>query len=72
GVGWRGFDPTNGTLTGPDHVRVACGRNYRDATPTAGVLYKGGAGKETLEVLVRVADVTAGSPGAGRFVLGDP
>ncbi len=55
-LGWRGFDPTNGCLAGLDHVRVACGRNYRDATPTAGTIYKGGAG-ERLEVSVRVEPV---------------
>ena len=53
GLGWRGFDPTNGCLVGTDHVRVACGRNYRDATPTSGTIYKGGAG-EDLTVHVRV------------------
>jgi len=40
-VGWRGFDPTNGCLAGPDHIRVAVGRNFRDATPTAGTIFKG-------------------------------
>jgi transglutaminase-like putative cysteine protease/predicted glutamine amidotransferase len=54
--GWVGFDPTNGTLAGLDHVRVACGRNYRDATPTSGTIYKGGGG-ETLAVEVRVEEV---------------
>ena len=53
GAGWLGFDPTNGKLVSQEHVRVACGRNYRDATPTMGTLYKGGAG-ETLEVIVKV------------------
>jgi transglutaminase-like putative cysteine protease/predicted glutamine amidotransferase len=52
-VGWHGLDPTNGCQVNLDHVRVACGRNYRDATPTAGVLYKGG-GTETLETRVEV------------------
>jgi transglutaminase-like putative cysteine protease len=52
-VGWKGFDPTNGILTQTDHVRVAVGRNYRDATPTSGVIYVGG-GSETLEVAVKV------------------
>ena len=52
-VGWRGFDPTNGCLVDLDHIRVAAGRNYRDATPTAGTLYAGGGG-ETLEVAVKV------------------
>jgi transglutaminase-like putative cysteine protease/predicted glutamine amidotransferase len=52
-VGWRGFDPTNGVVTQTNHVRVAVGRSWRDATPTSGTIYLGGAG-ETLEVDVRV------------------
>ncbi len=52
-VGWRGFDPTNGCVVGSDHVRVACGRNYLDATPTSGTIYAGG-GPETLSVNVKV------------------
>jgi transglutaminase-like putative cysteine protease/predicted glutamine amidotransferase len=52
-VGWKGFDPTNGILTQTDHVRVAVGRNYVDATPTSGTIYVGG-GSETLEVSVVV------------------
>ena len=55
-TGWQGFDPTNGCLVGRDHVRVACGRNYRDATPTSGTIYKGG-GFETLSVDVRVEEI---------------
>lgn len=52
-VGWKGFDPTNGILTQTEHVRVAVGRNYIDATPTSGTIYVGG-GPETLEVDVKV------------------
>lgn len=55
-IGWRGFDPTNGCVVGQDHVRVACGRNYRDATPTSGTLFAGG-GKETLRVEVKIEEV---------------
>ncbi len=55
-IGWHGFDPTNGCLVKLDHVRVACGRNYVDATPTSGTLYKGG-GVETLTLAVRVERV---------------
>lgn len=51
--GWRGLDPTNGLAVGLDHIRVATGRNYRDATPTSGVI-KGGGGGENLDVSVRV------------------
>ncbi|MGA3123734.1 MAG: class II glutamine amidotransferase [Polyangiaceae bacterium] len=52
-VGWRGLDPTNGTVTSTHHVRLAVGRNYLDATPTSGTIYVGGGG-ETLDVEVRV------------------
>ncbi len=52
-VGWRGFDPTNGCVANADHVRVAVGRHFRDATPTGGVIYEGGGG-ELLTVDVRV------------------
>jgi transglutaminase-like putative cysteine protease/predicted glutamine amidotransferase len=57
-VGWRGFDPTNGVLTQTDHVRVAVGRTYVDATPTSGTIYVGGGG-ETLEVAVSCEPITA-------------
>jgi transglutaminase-like putative cysteine protease/predicted glutamine amidotransferase len=52
-VGWRGLDPTNGVVTSTEHVRLAVGCGYRDATPTSGTIYVGGGG-ETLEVEVRV------------------
>lgn len=58
-VGWKGFDPTNGVLTQTDHVRVACGRSYIDATPTSGTIYVGGGG-ESLVADVRVALVGDG------------
>lgn len=51
--GWQGLDPTNGLAVGLDHIRVATGRNYRDATPTAGVI-KAGGGSEALSVSVQV------------------
>ena len=52
-VGWKGFDPTNGVLTQTNHLRVAVGRNYVDATPTSGTLFVGGGG-ERLSVEVRM------------------
>jgi transglutaminase-like putative cysteine protease/predicted glutamine amidotransferase len=54
-VGWRGFDPTNGCVVADDHVRVACGRNFRDATPTSGTLWEGGSG-EKLSVKVTMME----------------
>ena len=55
-VGWHGLDPTNGIQVGSNHVRVASGRNYRDATPTSGTIYRGG-GTETLTISVRVEEI---------------
>lgn len=55
-VGWRGFDPTNGCMVAQDHVRVACGRTYLDATPTSGTIYKGG-GTETMTIEVKMTEV---------------
>ncbi|EGF92768.1 glutamine amidotransferase class-II family protein [Asticcacaulis biprosthecium C19] len=55
-LGWRGFDPTNGCRVTQDHIRVAAGRNYLDATPTSGTIYRGG-GKETLRVQVTMNEV---------------
>ena len=53
---YQGFDPTNGVVTQTDHVRVAVGRSYGDATPTSGTLFVGG-GAESLEVDVRVSRI---------------
>ncbi len=61
-VGWKGFDPTNGILTQTDHVRVAVGRNYIDATPTSGTIYVGG-GAEKLLAEVRVERVEGDEQG---------
>lgn len=60
-IGWRGFDPTNGCVVRQDHLRVACGRNYRDATPTSGTIYAGGGG-ETLRVEVKLNEVFTSLP----------
>ena len=63
-IGWKGFDPTNGVLPQTDHVRVAYGRHFRDATPTAGTLYT--KANETMEVDVEVTDAMGGHLAAGR------
>ncbi|MBA3603925.1 MAG: class II glutamine amidotransferase [Parachlamydiaceae bacterium] len=52
-IGWMGFDPTNCCLQSQNHIRIACGRNYRDATPTSGTIFRGG-GHETLHTVVQV------------------
>lgn len=52
GLGWVGFDPAN--LMSPDdrYVRIATGRDYRDARPVAGIRL--GQGDERLAVTVTV------------------
>lgn len=55
-IGWRGYDPTNGCLVAQDHIRVACGRHYRDATPTSGTVYAKNS-IEKLSVNVTVEEI---------------
>jgi transglutaminase-like putative cysteine protease len=37
---WHPLDPTNNCVAGERHVKVGCGRDYHDCTPTRGV-FKG-------------------------------
>jgi transglutaminase-like putative cysteine protease len=55
GRGWAGYDATHPVRAGERHVRVAVGRDYRDAAPTRGV-YVGSAAGE-LEVSVEMRPV---------------
>jgi transglutaminase-like putative cysteine protease len=50
GRGWVGYDPTNPIHVSEHHVRVAVGRDYRDAAPTRGTYV--GAAREVMEVTV--------------------
>lgn len=52
GLGWVGFDPTNGISPTEAHVRVAVGLDYLGAAPVRGTRY-GGAG-EIMRVEVNV------------------
>lgn len=52
-LGWVGFDPTNRCLVDERHVRIAVGRDYRDVSPTRGVLQ--GGESTGIEVSVRVS-----------------
>ena len=51
-LGWVGFDATNDSLAGREHIRLAVGRDYRDVAPTSGI-FRGG-GESHIEVEVRV------------------
>ena len=53
GLGWVGFDPSNGISPDERYVRVALGLDYFDVPPTSG-LWRGQATEE-LEVQVTVA-----------------
>lgn len=48
GLGWVGFDISNGISPDPRYVRVATGRDYRDAAPITGISF--GAVTEDLQV----------------------
>jgi transglutaminase-like putative cysteine protease len=56
-IGWKGYDPTNGVLPSTEHVRVAYGRHYRDATPTSGTLYT--SAQESMSVDVQIIDLSS-------------
>ncbi len=58
-LGWVAFDPVNGICADDAYLRVACGLDYRDAAPVAGV-HAGGGGEE-MRVEVRVGDAACQS-----------
>lgn len=51
---WVGLDPTQGNHTGPQHIRLAVGRDYGDVAPHRGLFYGVAAG-DPPEVSVRVS-----------------
>jgi len=53
GLGWVGFDVSNGISPDPRYVRVATGSDYRDAAPVTGISF--GSAEERLSVDVTVA-----------------
>ncbi len=57
GTGWVGFDATHPVRAGENHVRVAVGRDYRDAAPTRGVYV--GMATGTMIVNVRTRGLEA-------------
>ena len=52
-VGWLGFDPTNNALADDQYIRVGVGRDYRDVSPTRGVLHGGGKTELEVDVVIR-------------------
>lgn len=56
-LGWVGFDAANRQCPDERYVRIASGRDYRDAAPVRGVRLGGIA--ETMEVAVNIAEASA-------------
>lgn len=52
GLGWVGFDISNGISPDQRYVRVATGRDYREAAPVTGISF--GTNSQQLEVAVAV------------------
>ena len=60
GLGWVGFDISNGISPDPRYVRVATGHDYRDAAPVTGISFGGADHALHVEVAVeRQQDQTA-------------
>jgi transglutaminase-like putative cysteine protease len=56
GLGWVGFDVSNAICPDDRYVRVAVGRDYRDAAPVHGIRH--GTGTEDLHVALKVQSQT--------------
>ena len=52
GLGWVGFDISNGISPDPRYVRVATGRDYRDAAPITGISFGGVTEDLTVDLAV--------------------
>lgn len=59
GLGWVGFDAANRVAPDEHYVRIACGRDYRDAAPVRGIRQGGEA--ESLEVTVSIRKAGEGA-----------
>jgi transglutaminase-like putative cysteine protease len=57
GLGWVGFDPTNGKLADQEFVTLGWGREFLDVTPLRGVVL--GSATQQLAVAVSVTPLTA-------------
>lgn len=63
-LGWVGFDAANRLSPDERYVRIACGRDYRDAAPVRGVRLGGIA--ETLDVMVDIVETAQRKRGSGH------
>ncbi|WP_431688792.1 transglutaminase family protein [Hahella sp. NBU794] len=56
GAGWKGFDPTRGSIAGAEHIAVAVARLPESIPPIAGSFF--GVPGSSMEVNVEVSDIT--------------
>jgi transglutaminase-like putative cysteine protease len=49
---WRSFDVTNGRPAGEQHVRIAVGADYLEASPVRGIRYGGGKERMVASAIV--------------------
>ena len=70
-IGWLGIDPTNDSVAGHRHIRIAVGRDYYDVAPTRGVFFGGGEAQCEVRVTVVEGDEPAppGPPRTERLAL---
>lgn len=60
GPGWKGFDPSGGTLTGDSHIPVAVAQHPERVPPVAGSFRGAASERPAMHVGVRVQDLGAG------------
>ena len=49
---WYGLDPTNRLMVKEDHIKISCGRDYKDCILNQGVFLGGGKQIQTVKVIV--------------------
>jgi transglutaminase-like putative cysteine protease len=64
GAGWVEFDPTNGIVGNRDLIRVAVGRDARQAMPLSGSFFGSAADHEEMTVSVTVRQIRDTEPSA--------
>ena len=59
GLGWVEFDPTNDLLVENEHIVLAYGRDFPDATPLRGVILGGGTHTLKVAVAMKILEASA-------------
>jgi transglutaminase-like putative cysteine protease len=60
GAGWKGFDPTNASVVGPDHIPVAVHRHPEAVSPVAGSFIGPKGMHSSLRVDVKISQLEEG------------